>query len=492
MKNIFLFFVIIIFSADVQAQKVDFSAAEKSYQRTFSKVISQTSKGFFVVKSQVAFNNKQDQIRLRDNRVEIAYFENNMAMKYSQAMIFSDNDAEIQDIQFLGDSLYVFYALANKSTNRNELFAQRINTETGTFIGKAKLIDAIEFDKRRNKGMFYIKKSKNQKLISSMYKLSSSEDEKLSINVKVMDTSFSTIYEKRYKTDTYDGVLLLNDFKLSNDTTFYILTSIDLEKKMLRDRKYTLNISKPNSDKLQTVALSLDKFFIKDIKMELDYVNNNIVFAGFYSEMNSFSSAGIFYARLNFKDLKLRMFSESFKAKFLNEFNAERTVNRGTELINYFVDKIILRTDGGVILVAESNYVTESTNYNSYYQLYTTSYTYHYDNILLFSVNTDGKIHWESIIRKNQVSEDDAAFYSSYILILDVDQINIIYNKFIRKATDIMLSSINNKGETTEKILVKENESTLMMPGGGRQISADQVIVPCIQKNKSNFMRISF
>ena len=29
-----------------------------------------------------------------------------------------------------------------------------------------KLIDAIEFDKRRNKGMFYIKKSKNQKLIT--------------------------------------------------------------------------------------------------------------------------------------------------------------------------------------------------------------------------------------------------------------------------------------------------------------------------------------
>lgn len=492
MKNIFLLFICGVFALNGFSQKVEFSNAEKSYQRTFSKVIGQTPIGFFVVKSQAAFNNKQEQIRLRDNRVEIALFENNMVMKYSQPLIFPDNDAEIQDIQFLGDSLYVFYALANKANNRNELFAQRINLETGAFIGYAKLIDAIEFDKRRNKGMFYLKKSKNQKLISSMYKQSNSDDEKLSINVKVMDSAFNAIYEKRYKTDTYDGVLLLNDFKLSNDTTYYILTSIDLEKKMLRDRKYTLNISKASSDKLQSIALSLDKYFIKDIKMEIDYVNKNIVFAGFYSEMNSFSSAGIFYSRLSYNDLKLRIFSESFKAKFLNEFNTERTINRGTELINYFVDRIILRTDGGVILVAESNYVTESTNYNSYYQLYTTSYTYHYDNVLLFSVNTDGKIHWESIIRKNQVSEDDAAFYSSYILILDVDQINILYNKFIRKSTDIVACSINNKGELTEKVLIKENDNTLMMPGGGRQISADQLIVPCIQKNKSNFMRISF
>lgn len=325
-----------------------------------------------------------------------------------------------------------------------------------------------------------------------MYKQTSPDDEKLSIHVKVMDSTFNTLYEKKYKTDSYDGVLLLNDFKLGNDTTVYFLTSIDLEKKMLRDRKYTLNISKASSDKLQSIALSLDKYFIKDIKMELDYVNKNIVFAGFYSEMNSFSSAGVFYARLNFNDYKLKMYTESFKAKFLTEFNTERTVNRGTELINYFVDKIILRTDGGVILVSESNYVTESTNYNSYYQLYTTSYTYHYDNILLFSINTDGKIHWESIVRKNQVSEDDAAFYSSYILTLDVDQIHIIFNKFIRKSTDIISCTINNKGESTEKILIKENDNALMMPGGGKQISADQLIVPCIQKNKSNFMRISF
>jgi hypothetical protein len=110
----------------------------------------------------------------------------------------------------------------------------------------------------------------------------------------------------------------------------------------------------------------------------------------------------------------------------------------------------------------------------------------------LFSVNPDGKIHWENIVRKNQVSEDDAAFYSSYIYVLDVDRIHIIYNKFIRKSTDIICATINQKGESSEKIIVKEAENILMMPGGGRQISADQIIVPCIQKNKTNFMRINF
>lgn len=487
---LFLFSWLVMLRAE--AQKIDFSASEKSFQRTFSKVIGQNAKGYYVLKSQNAFNNKAEQLRLRDNRVEISFFENNMAVKWSNALVFPDNNAEIQDILLLEDSLYVFYSIANRSTNKNELFVHRLNTDNGTFIGSPKLINEIEFDKRRNKGMFYIKKSKNSKLIASMYKQTSSDDEKLNIHVKVMDSSFKTVWQKQYKTDSYDGVMLLNDFKLSNDSVVYFLTSLDLEKRLLRDRKHTLNIASTSNEKIQMIPLTLDKYFINEIKMEIDYMNKNLVFAGFYSEMNSFSSAGVFYARMPFGESKIKIFSESFKAKFLNEFNTERTVNRGTELINYFVDRIILRTDGGIILISESNYITESTNYNSYYQLYTTSYTYHYDNILLFSINPDGKIHWESIVRKNQVSEDDAAFYSSYIYTLDVDRIHIIYNKFIRKSTDIICATINNKGESTEKVIVKEGDNVLMMPAGGRQISADQIIVPCIQKNKTNFMRITF
>src|SRR5690606_14120098 len=131
-----------------------------SFQRTFSKVIGQNAKGFFVVKSQNAFNNKSEQLRLRDNRVEVSFFENNMSLKWSNPLVFTDNNAEIQDILLLQDSLYLFYAIPNKVNSKNELFVQRIDTETGMYAGPAKLLDAIEFDRKRNKGMFYIKRSK--------------------------------------------------------------------------------------------------------------------------------------------------------------------------------------------------------------------------------------------------------------------------------------------------------------------------------------------
>ncbi len=492
MKNLILIGLLCLVSSFLYSQKIDLGSSDKSYQRSFLKVIGQNSKGIFILKSSSTFNSKQEQVRLRDNKAELMLVGNNLNTLWSYSLTNINPEADIQDVCIFNDSLYLFYALINKEYNKNGLFVQKINATKGMLDSAPILLDEISFDKKRNRGMFYIKKSKDGKLICSMYKQTDSENEKLNISISVFDSSFAKTWSHKYKTDYYDGVLFLNDFKLSNDGKAFILTSLDLDKKLLRDKKYTLNVCSPENEKIISISIILDKYFINDLKMEIDYINNQVVLAGFYSELNSFSSAGITYVRISLFDFKPKLFTESFKAKFLNEFNTERTVNRGTELINYYIDKIILRTDGGVILLSESNYVTESTNYNSYYQLYTTSYTYHYDNILLFSINPNGKIHWESIVRKNQVSEDDAAFYSSYIVNLDSDKLNIIYNKYIRKSTDIICCTINNRGENSEKVIIKENDHLLLMPGGGKQISADQIIIPCIQKNKTNFIRVTY
>ncbi len=485
--------LVLLWSSTLYAQRIDLANPDKSFKRMYSKVIGQNDRGFFIIKSTSPFNNKVNQLRLRDNRIEIAFIETSLATKWSFSVVLPDPYAELQDIRFISDSLYIFYASINKEKSANELFAVKVDLVKGGLSNSSpKKVDEIQFDKKRNRGIFYIQKSKDGNLFSTMYKQSTPENDKLSIFVKVYSKDFERVWSNQYPTEYFDGILLLNDFEVGNDSCVYILTSLDLEKKTLRDRKYSLTIATPKTNQLENIPISADRYFINDLRMELDEINQKIALVGLYSEINSTSSAGIFFANFNKEEKRIQKFTESFKAKFLNEFLGERTVNRGTELINYFIDRIVLRTDGGVILIAESNYITESTNYNSYYQLYTTSYTYHYDNILVFSINPDGKIDWEQIIRKNQVSEDDGAFYSSYILSIDADKVNFVYNKFIRKSADIMSFSVSNLGVSEEKTLAKETENLLIMPGGGKQISSDQIIIPCVQKNKTNFLRVTF
>jgi hypothetical protein len=109
----------------------------------------------------------------------------------------------------------------------------------------------------------------------------------------------------------------------------------------------------------------------------------------------------------------------------------------------------------------------------------------------LFSIHPNGKIDWEQIIRKNQVSDDDAAFYSSYTMAVDADRIYFVYNKSIKKASELAAFSVSNKGLSDEKIIAKENENILLMPAGAKQIAADQLLVPCLVKSKLNLVRVS-
>ena len=495
MKRIFLLFVVLIISGllhNSMAQQLTFANTDKSFKRMYSKVIGQNEQGYFILKSNYPFNNKQNQLRLRDNNIAISLLNKNLSLVWNLNVQLPDPSADIQDIQFLSDSLFLFYTSINKVNSSSDLYAIKLDIKKGELNAAPTKLVSIAFDRKSNRGVYYIQQSKNGKLFSTMYKQPAGENDKMAIDVHVFQSDLNLVWHQNYPTEFFDGVLLLNDFKLGNDSALYFLTSLDLAKKTLRNRNFNLSIASPQSATLLNIPINQDKLFLNDLHMEIDELNGKLVFAGFYSEMNSTSSAGIFTATFLVDSQKFSKNTESFKAKFLNEFVAERTVNRGTELINYFIDRLVLRSDGGVILVAESNYVTESTNYNSYYQMYTTSYTYHYDNVLLFSIQPNGKIDWEQIIRKNQVSDDDAAFYSSYTMAVDADRIYFVYNKSIKKASELAAFSVSNKGLSDEKIIAKENENILLMPAGAKQIAADQLLVPCLVKSKLNLVRVSF
>ncbi len=495
MKRILLLLWLLLMTATqskLLAQQLTIANTDKSFKHMYSKVIGQNTQGYFILRSNYPFNNKQNQLRLRDNKIAISLLNKNLSVIWNLNVQLPDLSADIQDIQFLSDSLYLFYTSINKVNSSSDLYAIKLDLKKGEFNQAPIKLASIAFDRKSNRGVYYIQKSKNGKMFSTMYKQPAGENDKMAIDVNVFQSDLTLLWHQNYPTEFFDGVLLLNDFKLGNDSALYFLTSLDLGKKTLRDRNFNLTIASPKMPNLLNVPIMQEKLFLNDLHMEIDELNKKLVFAGFYSEMNSTSSAGIFTATFSVDSQKITKHTESFKAKFLNEFVTEQTVNRGTELINYFLDHMVLRSDGGLLLVAESNYVTESTNYNSYYQMYTTSYTYHYDNVLLFSVQPNGKIDWEQIIRKNQVSDDDAAFYSSYSMLVDADRIHFVYNKTIKKASEVAAFTVSNKGVSDEKIIAKESDNLLLMPAGAKQIAADQILVPCLLKSKLNLLRIAF
>ena len=161
-------------------------------------------------------------------------------------------------------------------------------------------------------------------------------------------------------------------------------------------------------------------------------------------------------------------------------------------LISYPIQKIIHRNDGGAVIVAEASY----TNDYSYYDYFTQSFTrrteYHYNNIVVISINNDASIHWLNIIRKDQESEDDGGIFSSFCLMLTSDEMVLIYNSDISRNSEVTGQLISNSGVQTEKHLIRPTEHVLLFSRNGKQISENEVIIPCISKKKIMLGKFTF
>lgn len=485
-QTILTAFFLMLSAPEAFSQKVEYAPPDKTAKRFYSKVIGQNDAGIFVIKSYSSFDEQFEQLRFRDNRVELAFMDHKLNNLWTAPLLLPES-AEIQHVLFIRNAPYISYVLYNKEMLKKDLYLQAINPKNGNLDGSPLKIDELQHEKKKSRGDFLIGLSKNHRYMYVFHKVSDGLNKQSELSFKVYDSTLTLAWERSFqKMEDINGI---KNVILDNEGNFYVLNHPGIEDDRAGPGVIVWKAS-ANGSELKEFFLNFDNIRISDAQLALDQLNRKAVLAGFYSSAEEKASEGIVFGVLDMdKEELIFKSSESLKNAVAG---AGRGINRGGELINYYIDQLILRNDGGIVLVAESNFVTESSNYNTYYQLYTTSYTYHYDNVLVLSVNPDGKIDWEGVIRKNQTSENDDAIYSSFVTSVYQDKIHMIFNKTIRKRSDIISYSISNKGSSNEKVLLSSSEEVLIMPQGGKQVSENELIIPCIKKNKPNFIKVTF
>ena len=176
----------------------------------------------------------------------------------------------------------------------------------------------------------------------------------------------------------------------------------------------------------------------------------------------------------------------------MNDFSDINRINVGRNLINYKVKNLIIRGDGGGVLIAESQFVSESSTFNVYSQMYSTSYTYHNNNVIVFSISPNGNIDWEQVVRKRQISENDGGVYSSFSPFLYKDRLLFLYNEAIKRKADVQMAAVNFKGEFSENPVIPSKKDLVIMPAGARQISSAEIVIPCLYKSQPGYVKITF
>jgi len=234
-----------------------------------------------------------------------------------------------------------------------------------------------------------------------------------------------------------------------------------------------------------------------DVFFTYDNLNQRLVAAGLYYEKNIERAEGYFYLNIDPKasdghSLHFQPFDDDFIALLLGKENAR---NRGVSEVS--VQEVVLRRDGGVLLILERNKQMERRSGSSSRTFYDNGtrlvIDYYFDELIVISLHPTGETHWKSILHKKQYSQDDNGIYSSYFLFKTPGNLRFLFNDEIRQENTVSEYVLNGLGEHNRKGLLSTEHLDLKLRfKDAVQVDANAVVVPSEKRNRLKLMKLQY
>jgi len=264
------------------------------------------------------------------------------------------------------------------------------------------------------------------------------------------------------------------------------------------DRIWLLTLT-TGSKIFKEAEVPLGELFASGTYMELAKTNDKIYVGGFFSDRKNGNFEGVLYtyydiADNTFKDFKSIRFTDKMRTA-TGERSKKRAFNE------FQVRQLIVRNDGGFVMLTEDFYVSTRNSYNQgfgYYSWYYPSMSasvreYNYGDILAMSFNGNGEPEWAKFIRKEQYSQEDGGLFSSYALINTGGSLGFLFNDFNMNTSKVQLATLDANGNVTMDLLTTfKREDPDWLPKSGKQVSAREFVVPCLKRNQICFAKVVF
>ncbi len=178
------------------------------------------------------------------------------------------------------------------------------------------------------------------------------------------------------------------EVSISNDGTVYMVAYSTTGAHSYADQYWILTLA-PGATKFEPKELPLGEKFAASGYIKLDNVNSRIYFGGFYADKKNSNYQGLIYACYDISSAAYQSVKFiPFDQELISAAGARR---RSHAFDNYEVRQLIVKNDGGFIMVSEVHYITTRNTFNSgfgYYSYYSpalssVTHEYHYEDSVL-------------------------------------------------------------------------------------------------------------
>lgn len=507
MKKFILFFIVIFFASSLFAQQITYSQPESEdlVRNLNFEIIGKMDDNFLVYKN------------VRDKH-SIAIYNNDMQLVDNTELKFLDDKVLNVDFVTYPDFAWLIYQYQKK----NVLYcsAVKINKE-----GKL-LSDPIDVDTTMinyfSDNKIYTTISSEDKSKIMIFKIQKVKD-LFNFTTLLLNDSLQLLHKSEIATSYESRKNVFSAFLVSNEGNF-VFTKGDRPNARNFIEQLSLMTKAPNADSFIITPINLAGKYVDEIKLKVDNVNHHYLINTFYYDKKRGDVSGLYISSFN------EGTNVQTSASFLNfgdniRSEAKTNGNNKTGLNDFFIKDIVLKKDGGFILIAEDFYSQSKSspwdrydylygspfyspyyfnNYsyspfgygsmygNRFYDYRNQQVRYFYNNLLVLSINNSGALDWVTVIHKSQY-DDDKDNYLSYAQVLTGGQIHFLFNELERRKQLINDQSITSTGDVNRNPPLRSlDKGYEFMPRYAKQVSATEIIVPCIYRNYIAFAKVEY
>ena len=469
------------------------------------------------------------------SKIYIEKYNKQMKLLKSKAIDikYKGKKMEMEDILVVNRELYLLSSFNNIGKKKNYLFAQKIDPNRLVPEKKLTKIGEINTKNKYKEGFFnfHISKDSSKVLVYNEPPYNKKKAEQF--DLRVFDNQFNEIWSKQVVLPYKDKGFIVEEYQVDNQGNVYLLALVFPNGKQFRKKgkpnfRYSILAYTNNGENMQEYPISLDEKFITDLTFRISN-RGKIVCSGFYSDKGTTSIRGTYFFRLNPRDGTIEdqndkdfdfsfLTADASDRKIAKYMDAERSgkKKKQAELERYALDHLILRNDGGALLIAEQYFVREYVDNDNFFwgdPYYrnnfgnTFDYYYNYNDIIVVNIRPNGEIQWTARIPKRQSTVNDGGYFSSYAMSIVRDKIYFIYNDDARnfdnssgrfyeydgRRSVIALSQLSTNGSVkTFPILSAGGANVVTRPKVCRQTGRREMVIYGENGKKFKFANLQF
>ncbi|NRB46719.1 MAG: hypothetical protein HRU41_03525 [Saprospiraceae bacterium] len=445
-RRVVFLWLVLVMAIPLQAQrdeipaKISWGEELREPAKTFiAKTVSAGPWGFNVLRL------RQGNV-MNGDQVFLERYDDRLRLKKSQKidLRYRNKKRAFEDVVKIGGQLYLFTSFNNQVKKKNYLFYQKVSHR---LMPSRDIVKIGEIDTRSKyrEGDFDLVLSRDSSKVLIYNQLPYQKNEPERFTLRVFDDQLNEEWTRDITLPYNDDVFEIEEYRVDKEGNVYLLGVIYQERNRIQRRGqptygYTVLAYLNGGTEKQEYRIDLGDKFITDLTFRVGN-DGNLVCSGFYSDRGTVSIKGTYFLRMNAKAKEIYQVNfKAFDLDFLTlnmtrgqRKRAERNEKNGNEdrapeLYRFSLDELIMRTDGGAVLVAEQYYVYEQSFFSYWDRSTRVNYFYHYNDILVINIKPTGEIEWASRIPKRQETVNDGGYYSSYAMATVRDRFYFIFN----------------------------------------------------------------